>query len=228
MKLSLALAAGLSIGCMLAGTPALAQDVPAALRPYMSAEEFRAAGLHKLNPAELAQFQAWFVRAMRAGGDDPLARTPEARPSLPAVAGGDPLEIERRRLAEERRQLEADRRALSEERARLEAMPAQSQQLGVGMVPLGVSADDPRVFGTPGSSGLDSITAIIPGEFDGWDGPTRIVLANGQVWETTESLAWHPRRPIQDASVTIYKATFGRYQLRVEGYNRRVDVRRIE
>lgn len=228
MKSSLVLAAGLSIGCMLAGTPALAQDVPAALRPYMSAEEFRAAGLHKLNPAELAQFQAWFVRAMRAGGDDPLARTPEARPSLPAVAGGDPLEVERRRLAEERRQLEAERRALSEERARLEAMPAQSQQIGPGMVPVGIPANDPRLFGLASSSGLDQMTATIPGEFDGWDGPTRVVLANGQVWQTVESTSWRPRRPVQDAAVTIYRGTFGRYQLRVDGYNRRVDVRRIE
>lgn len=228
MKSSIALAAGLSIGCILVGTPALAQDVPAALRPYMSAEEFRAAGLHKLNPAELAQFQAWFVRAMRAGGEDPLARAPEARPSLPAIAGGDPLEIERRRLAEERRQLDAERRALADERARLEAMPAQSEQLGPGMVPLGVAANDPRLFGTPGSSGLGRVDSTIPGEFDGWNGPTRVVLANGQVWETIESTSWQPRRPIQDAGVTIYKGTFGRYQLRVDGYNRRVDVRRIE
>lgn len=228
MKLSLALAAGLSIACMLSGTPALAQDVPAALRPYMTATEFRAAGLHKLNPAELAQFQAWFVRAMRAGGDDPLARTPEAQASLPAVASGDPLAVERRRLAEERRQLEAERRALADERARLEAMPAQGGQIGPGTVPLGVPADDPRVFGLPGSSGLDQMTANVVGEFDGWDGPTRIVLANGQIWQTLDSTSWRPRRPIQNAGVTIYRGTFGRYQLRLDGSNRRVDVRRIE
>lgn len=59
-------------------TVAQARDVPAALRPYMTAEEFRAAGLHKLNPAELAQFQAWFVRTV---GERPArAETPGPAP----------------------------------------------------------------------------------------------------------------------------------------------------
>lgn len=66
-----------------AAAPVLAwdRDVPVALRPYMTAEEFRAAGLHKLNPAELAQFQAWFVRTV---GERPPADT--ARNPAPAAS----------------------------------------------------------------------------------------------------------------------------------------------
>lgn len=60
-----ALSVALLIGSVVfAGPLAAGRDVPAALKPYMTEAEYRAAGLHKLNPAELAQFQAWFVRTM--------------------------------------------------------------------------------------------------------------------------------------------------------------------
>ncbi len=55
------------------------RDVPAALRPYMTGEEFRAAGLHKLNPVELAQclVRAYGRRAPGAG-----------RETRPGASGG--------------------------------------------------------------------------------------------------------------------------------------------
>jgi hypothetical protein len=218
----------LSCAWVLSGQPVLAQDrdVPAALRPYMSAEEFHAAGLHKLNPAELAQFQAWFVRAMRAQGDDPLARAPEARVSpAPGVSARDELASERRRLAEERRQLDEERRALEQERARVaeqaerapDAAPAQR-----------LPADDPRMFGFPGSSGMSRMETAITGTFDGWDGPTRYTFENGQVWETIGDRDWRPRRPMENPAVIIRRGMFDSYTIQVEGYNTRIAVRRIE
>ena len=69
------------VGLAVAGGVFARDDVPAALEPYMSQEEYRAAGLHKLNPAELAQFQAWFVRTMRA-----QERSAAPVPSQPTVA----------------------------------------------------------------------------------------------------------------------------------------------
>ena len=64
------------------------RDVPAALQPYMSEEEYLAAGLDKLNPAELAQFQAWFARTMRAAPPAKAAspRDEAAVVSTPTVA----------------------------------------------------------------------------------------------------------------------------------------------
>lgn len=222
MKSSGAWALALTIVWMLACGPALAQDrgVPAALQPYMTAEEFRAAGLHKLNPAELAQFQAWFVRAMRSQGDDPLARVPEARPIQATDPRGDNLAAERRRLAEERQRLEAERRELEQERARVAGggeaapRPAIAQD---GMQGFGLSGDGQRRMDTR-----------IDGMFEGWDGNTRFRLENGQVWETVSAARWRPPQPVENPGVTIRSGMLGRYTMQVDRFNRRVDVRRVE
>lgn len=56
--LALALALALAV-------PAVAQDATAPVEQQMSAEEFRAAGLHKLDPAELAALNQWLGRTVR-------------------------------------------------------------------------------------------------------------------------------------------------------------------
>ncbi|MCA1799140.1 MAG: hypothetical protein LC632_06670 [Xanthomonadaceae bacterium] len=81
-----------------AATPAYA-EVPVPLAPYISADEFRAAGLHRLTPEELERFEHWFLRAVGA------------EPAIAADAAPD--------LEAERQQLVAERRALEEERNRL-------------------------------------------------------------------------------------------------------------
>lgn len=75
-------------------------DVPAALKPYMTEDEYRAAGLHKLNPAERAQFQAWFVRTMdgrRAAAPPAVQASPTApeAPADPVVARAGKTDAER-------------------------------------------------------------------------------------------------------------------------------------
>ncbi len=222
MRMSSRFVLGTLIGIVLLAGPVWAQDrdVPAALRPYMSAEEFRAAGLHKLNPVELAQFQAWFVRTMRSSGEDPLARAPDARP--PGAAGAadasrDELAAERRRLAEERRQLEEDRRALAQQRA--------SQADGEGPAPAPAQTGFGAVQQDDGPRRLD---ARIVGTFNGWDGPTRIRLDNGQVWETVGGVRWGPRGSMENPAVIIRRGLFNSYTLQVQGYNIRVQVKRVE
>lgn len=50
---------------LLAAAPgAAADEVPTALKPYITVDEFRAAGLHRLAPDELAAFQLVFLRAV--------------------------------------------------------------------------------------------------------------------------------------------------------------------
>lgn len=50
-------------------------EVPAPLAPYITADEFRAAGLHRLTPEELERFEHWFLRTV---GADTTATTVDA------------------------------------------------------------------------------------------------------------------------------------------------------
>lgn len=204
-----------AIGLLLAG-PVIAQDrdVPSALRPYMSAEEFRAAGLHRLSPVELAQFQAWFVRTMRDQGQDPMARR-ERPPESP-----EEFAAERRRLAEARRQLEQERREFESMRA----------EAGAGASVPDERADPVQRFGTERSADdLERLEAtIMDDSFRGWDGRTRITLDNGQVWETVGGRRFRTPRALENPRVTIERGLLGAYRMSVEGFNTSVQVRRIE
>lgn len=70
------------------------------------------------------------------------------------------------------------------------------------------------------------IETHIVGTFNGWDGPTEFEMADGSVWETTESRTFQSRT-LENPAVTIKKRVFSGWQMRVEGYNTRVNVRRI-
>ena len=93
---------------------ALAQsDGAATLEQQMSAEEFRAAGLHKLSAEELAALQDW-IRRQQAGVATQGQPAPGAATAAPAVAGAaslDAAEIER--IREQAR--EEGRREVKEE-----------------------------------------------------------------------------------------------------------------
>ena len=54
--LGLVIALGLSLGCL---SSSLAQDEGAGIEQQMTPSEFKAAGLEKLTPAELAKLNAW-------------------------------------------------------------------------------------------------------------------------------------------------------------------------
>ena len=74
--------------------PATAQDTTA-VRRLMTPAEFRAAGLHKLTPTELAALYAWFRRTAAAVADFTLksaaGRRPGAGGSNPATSNADLL-----------------------------------------------------------------------------------------------------------------------------------------
>lgn len=66
--------------------PPVAAEVPAALAPYMTADEFRAAGLHRLTPDELRNFEALFLR----GREPAAARAEPPMPAEPPAPLDDP------------------------------------------------------------------------------------------------------------------------------------------
>ncbi|MEX0899110.1 MAG: hypothetical protein WD081_00300 [Gammaproteobacteria bacterium] len=178
--LMIVLAAGLAF----AGAAHAGRDVPSALKPYMTQDEYRAAGLHKLNPAELAQFQAWFVRTVE-GHEAPPVAAQAPTPVTPDQAADD--------------------------------VPRRAGR-----------TESERLFGNEQMKNVSEITARIDGTFEGWDGPTRFRLENGQTWETVGELRFTPLAPIPNAQVTIRRGAFNSYRMQVEGYNRWIQVTRIE
>ena len=73
-------ALGIALLFAFAGPAIADRDVPAALQPYMTEEEYLAAGLDKLNPAELAA-----LRDSGIEGDDLLRTLAPQDPRDPAA-----------------------------------------------------------------------------------------------------------------------------------------------
>jgi len=143
--------------CLVAGT-AFAQQF-STLEERMTYAEFKAAGLERLTPEELAALNAWLA-------------------GKPTVAA---------------------------------ATPAQ---------------DNRGFLSSPDSD--QAVVSSVTGEFRGWDGKgDRIKLANGQVWEVTDSSARLKVR-LDNPTVTVEPGMFSAWYLKVEGYNSRARVKRIK
>ncbi|HLS83768.1 MAG TPA: hypothetical protein VK016_03800 [Arenimonas sp.] len=105
-------------------------------------------------------------------------------------------------------------------------------EMGKRRLPAATPMADDRI-GFAGSSlfggGSDGeIRSHIEGEFRGWSGKgEKITLANGQVWETVDSAA-RLRIKVENPQVVISQGALGAWYLRVEGYNARVNVKRIK
>jgi hypothetical protein len=85
---------------------------------------------------------------------------------------------------------------------------------------------DERV-GLPDGPEGRSVVSRIAGEFTGWGGSTRFELENGQVWQQDEATSLRGVRADHPV-VTIEPAFLGSYRMRVDGFNQRVRVKRIQ
>lgn len=88
-------------------------------------------------------------------------------------------------------------------------------------------AQDTRGFeGRASSAG--AVVSTIPGTFKGWKGKgDRFTLANGQVWEVTDS-GTRMSVSLDNPTVTIQRGMLDAWFLRVDGYNARARVKRIK
>jgi hypothetical protein len=77
------------------------------------------------------------------------------------------------------------------------------------------------------SVGNDRVESRIRGSFRGWSGRTQFPLENGQIWEQSEASVFSVAN-LDSPQVVITKGVFGAWFLRIEGYNQRVRVRRIQ
>ena len=71
------------------------------------------------------------------------------------------------------------------------------------------------------------IESRIVGEFTGWRGNTVFELENGMIWEQVDSNSF-ASQTLMNPRVTIESGLLGSWRMRVEGLNRRVQVRRIQ
>ena len=88
---------------------------------------------------------------------------------------------------------------------------------------------DSRGFELQSMKNMDESTIVsrVMGRFSGWDGDTIFELENGMIWKQDEGSTWY-MNPQDNPVVTIEKGMFGSWRLSVEGYNRTVDVERIQ
>lgn len=70
--------------------------------------------------------------------------------------------------------------------------------------------------------------STVAGPFKGWKGKgDRITLANGQVWEVSDS-GTRLSVSLENPTVTIERGMLDAWFLRVDGYNARARVKRIK
>ncbi|MFT5141005.1 MAG: hypothetical protein ACI9H8_002418 [Lysobacterales bacterium] len=74
---------------------------------------------------------------------------------------------------------------------------------------------------------LSIIVSPLIGEFKGWDGETVFKLQNGMIWKQSEN-GRQITKILIDPVVTIKPGMFNSWNLSVEGYNRNVQVKRIQ
>lgn len=79
--------------------------------------------------------------------------------------------------------------------------------------------------GLPGGERAE-INSRLVGSFSGWSGDDVFELDNGMVWQQAEAGTFSVST-MENPEVLIRPGMFGTWQLQVEGYNRRVRVRRV-
>jgi hypothetical protein len=184
------------LALLLAAVPATAAD---RLDELVSADEAKAMGLAKLDPAERAALAAWLERRLD-GGPLPVAApaattaavvaVPEAAAPVAAPAAVAPA---------------------------LERKPTARAELGTTAA-FGLEQSD--VEGE-----VKELRARIVGAFTGWEGKTLFKLDNGQVWR--QSVTGTYRYKATDPEVVIERSLLG-YKLRVVDTKRSIAVRRVK
>ncbi|MBQ0934343.1 hypothetical protein [Ideonella paludis] len=109
------------------------------------------------------------------------------------------------------------------------AQPAAPVAAAMPAVPLPVQTPAER-FGmeqkVAQEGAVDTITSMLPGDFEGWDAKTKFTLANGQVWQVTDGsrVYW----PAKNPKVTIRRGVLGAFYLQIEGLNTTAKVKRLQ
>lgn len=114
------------------------------------------------------------------------------------------------------------------------AVPPQATAPGVVLnPPPPITAAVSRAAVDEARFGLDktpeaapAITSRIPGTFEGWDGNSRIRLANGQVWRIVDSSSVSVY--LQEPAVRVERTVFGGYRMEIQGVKTAPRVQRVQ
>ena len=204
------LCAGLVCGGM---TVALAAEP---FSRQVTPEQFRAAGLEKLSPEELARLDALVqgYRVAPSGRETPAPR-PVAKAPAPAAAADTEAAAARVAAAEARaRQAEQDASAAKEAARAAKAEQKKAEE--------GFLTKAKRVLLTPGTEiTYEKVETQLTPPFRGYEPGTVLMLSNGQRWAVTDGQFWGPRsEENRPRKVIIEPGVFGAFYLRIEGAGR--------
>jgi hypothetical protein len=165
----------------------------------MTPEEFKAAGLDKLDAGELAALQQWIQRQQtQAAGTAAVAVAPATAAAGTTVAAGTAT-------------LSA---------AEVERIREEGREQGRNEV-----KQESRGFFDFGSE--EPIKSTLVGQFRGFGKGNKYTLANGQVWEQIEPARLDGVKKT-DPAVTIKPGILNVWFLRIDGYGTAAKVRRIK
>ena len=161
-------------------------------------DDFTAAGLNKLTPAELVRLAAAVERYKI--GEVAVAQK-QAEQQVAAV------------------KQEAEQKVVAAEAKVKEAAKEDKKQPGwlSALITLERIGDNPER--------AESVESRLAGSFSGWRGRTVFLLENGQRWKqaNTDAYEWSPT--LKSPKVKIYPASFGSFWLEIEGVNNRCRVK---
>ena len=163
----------------------------------LPADKFKAAGLDKLDAAELAELEALFLEHKRGE-----LQTVQAEAATKIAAAEEKV-----------RQAEAKQAA--EANADKAKGPGWLKAL-VTLERTGASPDKAEIF-----------EARLKGVFRGWSGKTMFTLENGQRWQQANPGEYTPVREEDAPRVKIYPGTLGSYWMEIEGHRQRVRVKPV-
>jgi hypothetical protein len=177
-------------------------------------EQFRAAGLEKLSPEELARLDA-LVQGYRVapGGRETTAPRPVAKaPAAPADAEAAESRVA---AAEARARLAEQAAAAAKEAAR--AAQAEQKRAEEGFL-----TKAKRVLLTPGTEiTYEKVETQLTPPFRGYEPGTVLMLSNGQRWAVIDGQYWGPRsEENRTRRVIIEPGVLGSFYLRIEGAGR--------
>lgn len=196
------------LGCGVVFAAAAWAAEPLARR--VTAEEFRAAGLEKLSPAELAQLDALFQKY-------------GAAQAAPAVNGATQEQAAARVAAAEARARQAEQDAAA---AREAAQTAKAEQKKAEE---GFLAKAKKVLVSPGTKVEIAATETeIDGWFDGWDASTTWRMADGSFWQVANKPAPYQVKRVKNPKVKIYAAALSGYWLEFVELDYKLRVRPVK
>lgn len=73
----------------------------------------------------------------------------------------------------------------------------------------------------------NDINSNIVGEFKGWRGNARFILANGQIWDQTDDTELYTNKMMNPKVLIVYSG-FSGWKLQVDGYNKWVKVKQVK